>query len=313
MKKFTSVEDSSDPGKLVREAIALKANPFQNQIGKNKTLGLIFFNPSLRTRLSTQRAAYNLGMNVIVMNIDKDGWKIEFEDGSVMDGDSQEHIRDAVHVISGYVDVLGVRTFPSFSSKDDDYSEKVLSQFVQYSSVPIVSLESATRHPLQSLADLVTIKESKIEKPKIVLSWAPHPKILPQAVSNSFLEWIKTTDAQISLACPKGYELAEEFTDGVEIIHDQSKAFQDADFIYAKNWSSYQQYGMAPVVSEDWTINEEKMALTNNIKGFMHCLPLRRNVVATDGVVDNSLVYQQAKNRECAAQIVLKKLLECNS
>ena len=312
MKKFTSVEDPGDPVKLVREAIALKADPFQSDIGKNKTLGLIFFNPSLRTRLSTQRAAYNLGLNVIVMNIDKDGWKIEFEDGAVMDGGSQEHIRDAVEVISGYVDVLGVRTFPSLKNREDDYSEKVLSQFIKYSRVPVISLESATRHPLQSLADLVTIRETKIIKPKVVLSWAPHPKVLPQAVSNSFLEWIKVTDAQVILACPKGYELADEFLDGVDVINNQEKAFQGADFIYTKNWSSYHDYGKTPSVSENWTVDEKKMSLTNN-GHFMHCLPLRRNVVATDDVVNNSLVYKQAKNRECAAQIVLKTILECNS
>lgn len=312
MKKFTSVDDSGDPEKLVREAIALKSAPFQSRIGKNKTLGLIFFNPSLRTRLSTQRAAYNLGMNVIVMNIDKDGWKIEFEDGAVMDGGSQEHVRDAVEVISGYVDILGVRTFPSLKNREDDYSEKVLNQFIKYSRVPIISLESATRHPLQSLADLVTIKETKIIKPKIVLSWAPHPRVLPQAVSNSFLEWIKKTDAQVTLACPKGYELADEFIDGIDVVNNQDEAFQGADFIYTKNWSSYHQYGQTPEVQENWTVNEHKMGLTNNGQ-FMHCLPLRRNVVATDGVVDNSLVYKQAKNRECAAQVVLKNIIECNS
>lgn len=312
MQKFTSVKDPGDPGKLVEEALNLKKDPFQSAIGRNKTLGLIFFNPSLRTRLSTQRAAYNLGMNVIVMNIDKDGWKIEFEDGAIMDGDSQEHIRDAVEVISGYVDVLGVRTFPSLENKEDDYNENVLQKFIKYSTVPIISLESATRHPLQSLADLVTIKETNIIKPKVVVTWAPHPKLLPQAVPNSFLEWIKTTDAEVTLTCPKGYELADEFITGVDITHNQEKAFEGADFIYAKNWSSYHHYGQVLPVTENWMIDENKMSLTNNGR-FMHCLPLRRNVVASDDVVDNSIVYQQAKNRECAAQAVLKQILESNS
>lgn len=309
MKQFLSVSDPEDPGHLVKKAIAIKSNPFNSQIGKNKTLGLIFFNPSLRTRMSTQKAAFNLGMNVMVMNVDKDGWKIEFEDGSVMDGDTQEHIKDAARVMSQYVDILGVRTFPSLKNREEDYSETVIGQFVSHSQVPVVSLESATRHPLQSLADLITIAESGIKKPKVVLSWAPHPRILPQAVPNSFLEWIKTTDADITLACPTGMELADEFMQGVKVENDQNKAFKDADFIYAKNWSSYKDYGAAPQVTEDWTITAEKMALTNQGK-FMHCLPIRRNVVATDEVIDHSLVYQQAKNREYSAQAVLQEILE---
>ncbi len=309
MKNFTSVHDAEDIPKLVEEAIRLKADPLQSRIGHNKTLGLIFFNPSLRTRLSAQKAGYNLGMNVIVMNVDKDGWKIEFEDGAVMNGDSQEHIRDAVKVISSYVDVLGVRTFPELQSREDDYSEKVLRQFMEYSEVPVISLESATLHPLQSLADLVTIEEYLIKKPKVVLSWAPHPKALPQAVPNSFLQWIKKTDAHVVLTCPKGYELADEFMNGVEVIHDQYEAFEKADFIYAKNWSGYHDYGKILPVEEDWTITKDKMDVTRQGK-FMHCLPIRRNVVATDEVIDHSIVYQQAKNRECSAQAVLKNILE---
>ena len=309
MKQFLSVSDPEDPRALIKKALDLKASPFQSSVGKNRTLGLVFFNPSLRTRMSTQKAAFNLGMNVMVMNVDKDGWKIEFNDGAVMNGDTQEHIKDAVSVMSQYVDILGVRTFPGLQDKEDDYSEKVITQFIRYSTVPVVSLESATRHPLQSLADLITIEELGLTRPKVVLSWAPHPKILPQAVPNSFLEWVKITDANITLACPKGYELADEFISGIKIEHDQHKAFEGADIIYAKNWSSYIHYGQKPKVDSDWTITAEKMALTNQGK-FMHCLPLRRNVVATDEVVDNSIIYQQAKNREYAAQAVLLEILE---
>lgn len=309
MKQFLSVSDPEDPQALVKKALAIKSDPFKSSAGKNRTLGLVFFNPSLRTRMSTQKAAFNLGMNVMVLNVDKDGWKIEFNDGTVMNGDTQEHIKDAVRVMSQYVDILAVRTFPSLTNKEEDYSEKVISQFSRYSTVPVVSLESATRHPLQSLADLVTIEEMGIKRPKVVLSWAPHPRILPQAVPNSFLEWVKTTDAEVTLACPQGYELADEFISGVTIEYNQEKAFTGADVIYAKNWSSYHHYGERLKVKEDWTITGQKMNLTN--KGqFMHCLPLRRNVVATDEVVDNSIVYQQAKNREYAAQAVLQEILE---
>ncbi len=309
MKNFTSANDTEDIPGLIQEAIQLKANPHQSNVGQNKTLGLIFFNPSLRTRLSMQKAADNLGMNVIVMNVDKDGWKIEFEEGTIMDGEGQEHVKDAVRVISGYVDVLGVRTFPELKNREEDYSEKVLQQFLNYSEVPVISLESATLHPLQSLADLVTMEEYKIRSPKVVLSWAPHPKALPQSVPNSFLQWVKRTEANIVLACPAGYELAGEFMEGIPVVHDQKEAFDQADFIYAKNWSSYHDYGRSLPVEEDWTITIDKMKLTRQGK-FMHCLPIRRNVVATDDVIDHSIVYQQAKNRECAAQAVLKRILE---
>lgn len=309
MKQFLSVSDPEDPQALVKKALAIKSDPFKISAGKNRTLGLVFFNPSLRTRMSTQKAAFNLGMNVMVLNVDKDGWKIEFNDGAVMNGDTQEHIKDAVRVMSQYVDILAVRTFPSLTNKEEDYNEKVISQFTRYSTVPVVSLESATRHPLQSLADLVTIEEMGLKRPKVVLSWAPHPRILPQAVPNSFLEWIKTTDAEVTLACPQGYELADEFINGVTIEHNQEKAFTGADVIYAKNWSSYHHYGERLEVKDDWTITAQKMNLTNKGR-FMHCLPLRRNVVATDEVVDNSIVYQQAKNREYAAQAVLQEILE---
>ena len=309
MKKFTSVNDISSAKSLVDEAIELKNNPVNLAIGKGKTLGLLFFNPSLRTRLSSQKAAYNLGMNVITLNVNDDGWKIEFEDGTVMDQGSQEHIKDAVRVISQYCDILGVRTFASLKNRDEDYQEKILSYFMTYATIPVVSLESATLHPLQSLADLITIREQGIVRPKVAISWAPHPRPLPQAVVNSFLEWIAKTDARVVLTHPKGYELHEKFTRGVAISYNQEEALAGADFVYAKNWSAYEPYGQK--ISEDpsWTITKDKMNLTNNGR-FMHCLPIRRNVVATDEVIDNSLVIEQAQNRIYAAQIVLKTLLK---
>lgn len=309
MKNFVSVNDIEHPHQLVQEVLEVKNNPRHYNSGNNKTLGLIFFNRSLRTRLSTHKAAVNLGMDVIVMNIASDTWDIEFEDGTVMDGSSQEHIKDAVKVISGYCDIIGVRTFAGLTNRREDYEEKIMSQFLEHSSVPVISLESATLHPLQSLTDLATIAEENINKPKVVLSWAPHPKTLPQAVANSFLQWISTTDAEVVLTHPEGYELSEEFTSGIQITNNQYEAFSGADFIYAKNWSSYSDYGKNPRVEESWTIDEEIMNLTNNGK-FMHCLPIRRNVVATDKVIDGSLVYKQAKNREYAAQAVLQNLLE---
>lgn len=309
MKNFSCVSDAGDVDQLVREAITLKAQPLHDKPGLDKTLGLVFFNPSLRTRLSTQKAAFNLGMNVIVLNVGQEGWAIEFEDGTVMDSGSQEHIRDAVKVISGYCDILGVRTFASLSSREDDYKEKTLQAFLDHSGVPVISLESATRHPLQSLADLITIHEQGISRPKVAVTWAPHPRALPQAVTNSFLEWIKQTDARVALAFPRGYELNEVFMEGVAVTHNQQEALDQADFVYAKHWSGYTAYGQKPAVAENWTIDQKKMGLTRQGK-FMHCLPIRRNVIATDAVIDGSLVYQQAKNREYAAQIVLKKILE---
>lgn len=309
MKHFTSIKDVDEPLKLVQQALQLQKNNSYSTVGKNKTLGLIFFNPSLRTRMSTQKAAFNIGMKVMVININKDSWNIEFGDGTVMDGSSQEHIRDAVKVVSGYCDMVGVRSFAGLKDSQEDYEKRVLSKFLEYSSVPVISLESATLHPLQSLADLVTIAQFNIKKPKVVLSWAPHPKALPQAVPNSFLQWITHTDAETIVTHPQDYELKEEFTSTVNVTHDQKEAFRDADFVYAKNWSSYSSYGQTPAVSEDWTINSDKMGLTNQGR-FMHCLPIRRNVVGTDKVIDNSLVYRQAKNREFAAQAVLQNILE---
>lgn len=309
MKNFTSINDVKSPLELVQQTLMLKRNPGYSTIGRNKTLGLIFFNPSLRTRISMQKAASNLGMNVIMMNINRDFWNIEFEDGSIMNGANQEHIKDAVKVISSYCDIIGVRTFAKFKNRRKDYEEEILAKFLQYSSVPVISLESATLHPLQSLADLATIADLNIQKPKVVLSWAPHPKVLPQAVANSFLQWITCTNADVTLAHPEGYELKENFTNDVEISNDQDEAFAEADIVYAKNWSSYSDYGQIPTVKEDWIISSKKMKLTKQGK-FMHSLPIRRNVIATDKVIDNSLVYQQAKNREYAAQAVLQNLLE---
>lgn len=311
MKQFLSVNDVTNIDALVKEGLGLKQAPFIYQnIGKNKTMGMIFFNPSLRTRLSTQKAAMNLGMSVIVMNINQEGWQIEFEDGAVMNGDKQEHIKEAVAVVSQYCDILGVRTFANLTDRDKDYKEEVLQKFVQYSSVPIISLESATKHPLQSLADLLLIEEHKtIEKPKVILTWAPHPRALPQAVPNSFVEWMKKANVDLTVACPEGYILEESLMKGVKVTHDQEAAFENADFIYAKNWSSYEDYGK--IISQDtsWTVDQQKMNLTNNAK-FMHCLPIRRNVIATDEVIDNSKVIELAGNRVFAAQAVIKKMLE---
>lgn len=308
MKKFTSVADVANVDQLIAEAILLKNNPYAHKI-HNKTLGLVFFNPSLRTRMSSQKAAYNLGVNLIVLNMDKDGWKIEFEEGTIMNQGSQEHIKDAVKVMSQYCDVLGIRTFAELKNQEEDYSEKVLQAFINYAEIPIMSLESATLHPLQSLADMMTIKEQGIAKPKVVLTWAPHPKALPQAVPNSFLEWIKKTDAEVQVAFPKGYALKNEFLEGTQITHHQNEALANADIVYAKNWSSFAAYGQIPEVRENWTLTAEKMQLTNQGK-FMHCLPVRRNVIATDEVLNNSLMYEQANNRTYSAQIILKKLLE---
>ena len=313
MKNFTSVKDIPNLEKALSTAFEVKKNPFAFQhLGKNKTMVMVFFNSSLRTRLSTQKAAMNLGMNTMVMNVNGDSWQLESELGVVMDGDKPEHLLEAIPVIGKYCDVIGVRAFARFESKEDDYSEKILNQFVDYAGVPVVSMEGATRHPLQSYADLVTIEEYKtVERPKVVLTWAPHPKALPQAVANSFVEWMSETDYDLVVTHPEGYELAPEFMGDVKVEYDQKKAFEGADFIYAKNWSSYKDYGK--VVSKDmrWTVNEEKMALTNNAK-FMHCLPVRRNVVVSDGVIDSpgSIVVEQAYNREVTAQAVLKMILE---
>ncbi len=313
MKNFTKVSDIPSVSTMVRKALELKANPFaHSELGKNKTLGLIFMNPSLRTRLSSQKAAMNLGMNAMVMNIDKEGWSLELNDGAVMNGTTVEHIKDAAGAMGFYCDVIGIRCFPSLVSREDDYSEKVLSQFIKYSSVPVMSLESATRHPLQSLADMITIEEHlKQSKPKVVLTWAPHVKALPQAVANSFAEWSIASKYETVITHPEGYELSEEFTNGATIEHDQQKALEGADFVYVKNWSSYTDYGKILTQDENWLLTNEKLKITNNAN-IMHCLPVRRNVELSDEVLDspNSLIMQQAENRIYAAQAVLKELLE---
>jgi N-succinyl-L-ornithine transcarbamylase len=313
MKKFTSVKDIIDLDELLELSNKIKQNPFEFQaVGKNKTLGLLFFNPSLRTRLSTQKAALNLGMNVMIMNLNNEGWSIELEDGSVMNKGTQEHIKEAAKVISEYCDIIGVRTFASLNNKSEDYQELVLTKFIENTTVPIISLESATLHPLQSFADLMTITAHKTNsKPKVVLTWAPHPKALPQAVANSFSEWMLKADVDFVITNPVGFDLSTEFTEGVQVIHNQDEALKNADFVYAKNWSSYDNYGEIGTDFNDWMITKAKMDLTNNGK-FMHCLPVRRNVVVSDEVIDskNSLIYEQVKNRTYAAQTILLKMLQ---
>ena len=313
MQHFFSVNDALNLPLLLKQAFEIKANPFGNQaLGKNKTLGLIFFNPSLRTRMSSQKAAYNLGMNVITMNVGSDGWSLETEDGVVMDGGNAEHIIEAAKVVSQYCDVIGIRCFAGLKNRAEDDAEKVLKGFIQHATVPVINLESSTLHPLQSFADLITIEEhKKIARPKVVLSWAPHPRALPQAVPNSFAQWMLKADVDLTITHPKGYELDSQFTAGANIEYDQNKAFEGADFIYAKNWSSYQSYGEILSKDPSWTINQAKMDLTNNGK-FMHCLPVRRNQIVTDEVIDgkNAIHIQQAANRVVSIQTVLQNLLQ---
>lgn len=314
MKHFTTVNDIENPMALVKEAIALKSSEKQSEIGKNKTIGILFFNSSLRTRMSTQKAAQNLGMEVMILNVNNDGWALEFEEGAVMNGKTVEHIKDAAAVMGLYCDILAIRCFPNLENKEEDYADKIINQFIQYAKVPVVSLESATRHPLQSLADMITIQEHKTkEKPKVVLTWAPHIKPIPQVVANSFAEWTLASGYDLTITHPEGYELSEEFTKGATIEFNQEKALQDADFVYVKNWSSFTDYGKVLPVEEDWMLTNEKLKGTNSAK-VMHCLPVRRNVEVSDEVLDseNSLILQQAENRVYAAQTVLKKILESN-
>ncbi len=317
MKNFLSVNDVNNIDALIEEALALKKTPFaQQHLGKNKTLGLIFLNPSLRTRLSTQKAALNLGMHVIVLNINEEGWKLEMNDGAIMNGTTVEHIKDAAAIMGIYCDVIGLRCFPELKSKETDYSEAILNKFLQYCKKPIVSLESATLHPLQSFADCITIKENwdfTLRKPKVVLCWAPHIKALPQAVPNSFAEWMNAYNVDFTIAHPQGYALDVKYTNGAKITNNQVEAIKDADFIYIKNWSSYDDYGAMPNVAEDWLLTPQKLLTTNNAK-IMHCLPVRRNVEVLDAVLDseNALILQQAENRIYAAQAVIKKILENN-
>lgn len=315
MNKFTCVDDLGDIRNAVDEALEVKRNRFAfTELGRNRTLLMIFFNSSLRTRLSTQKAAMNLGMNVMVLDVNQGAWKLETERGVVMDGDKPEHLLEAIPVMGCYCDLIGVRAFAGLKDKQDDYEERVIEQFIRYSGRPVFSMEAATRHPLQSFADLITIEEFKTTpRPKVVMTWAPHPKALPQAVPNSFAEWMNRTDYEFVITHPEGYELDPAFVGNAKIEYDRDKAFEGADFIYAKNWSAYKDPNYGKVISTDrhWTVDDAAMALTNNAY-FMHCLPVRRNMIVTDNVIESerSLVIPEAANREISAQTVIKRLLE---
>jgi N-succinyl-L-ornithine transcarbamylase len=309
MKKYTSITDISNLSETIKEAIVLKMNPYEfTELGKNKTLVMLFFNASLRTRLSTEKAAKNLGMNIMVLNVN-DAWNLEFEDGTIMNANTSEHVKEAAQVISQYGDIIAVRAFPSLTDRQKDASEYVLNSFIKYATVPIINMESATAHPLQALADAITITEmAERPKPKVVLSWAPHPKALPQAVANSFVEMMQNMDVDFTITHPEGYELNPEITKKSRINYNQEEALKDADFVYVKNWSNYKNYGKVLNEDPNWMMTQEKLG---NAK-FMHCLPVRRNVVVEDAVLDgdNSVVIQQANNRTYAAQIVLKHILQ---
>lgn len=309
MKHFLTIHNIKDLNKTVQDALALKSNPHgHSQLGAQKTLVLLFFNASLRTRISTELAAKNLGMNVIVLNVN-DAWQLEFEDGAVMDLNSSEHIKEAAQVISQYASIIGVRAFPTLVDKAKDQSEWILNAFANLATVPVINLESATAHPLQGLADAITISEQSDKKrPKVVLSWAPHPKVLPHAVANSFIKTMQLLDADFSIAHPVGYELAPSIVKNTPVFYNQTEAFKNADFVYAKNWSSFSDYGKILNSQQDWMITQEKIGKAK----FMHCLPVRRNVVVEDAVLDSSqsLCIEQSNNRTFAAQIVLKKILE---
>jgi N-succinyl-L-ornithine transcarbamylase len=314
MKNFISVNDAGDINALVNKALAYKSDPLRDKtLGANKRMGLLFLNPSMRTRLSTQLAAANLGMEAIVFNVGQEGWQLEFEDEAIMSGNTVEHVKDAAPILGKYFDVLGIRTFPSLKNKEDDYSELYIKQFIKYAGIPVVSLESATLHPLQSLTDIITITEVFKEKrrPKIVLTWAPHVKALPQCVANSFSQWITAWGhADFVITHPEDYELDPSFTKGAAITHDQDYALRDADFVYVKNWSTYADYGRIYCNDPEWMLTTEKLLQTNHAK-VMHCLPVRRNVELSDEVLDsfNSIVTQQASNRIWAAQAVLGEIL----
>ena len=315
MKTFTNVKDLGDLNAAVKEALEVKKNRFEyKSLGENKTLLMVFFNSSLRTRLSTQKAAMNLGMNTMVLDINQGAWKLETERGVVMDGDKPEHILEAIPVMGCYCDIIGVRSFAQFENKTDDYSEKVLQQFIKYSGRPVFSMEGATTHPLQAFADLITIEEFKTKvRPKVVLTWAPHPKALPQAVPNSFADFMNEANVDFVITHPQGYELDPQFVRGAKIEYNQEKAFANADFIYAKNWSAFQDPNYGQILSKDrnWTVDTAKMNLTNQAK-FMHCLPVRRNMIVTDDVIESpqSIVIQEAANREISCEVVLKRMLE---
>ena len=315
MKKFTCAADIGPWRDAVKEALAVKENKFGfSELGRNRTLLIIFFNSSLRTRLSTQKAAMNLGMNVMVLDVNQGAWKLETERGVIMDGDKAEHLLEAIPVMGSYCDLIGVRSFAGLTDKAADYEERVIDQFIKYSGRPAFSMEAATRHPLQSFADLITIEEFKTkERPKVVMTWAPHPKALPQAVPNSFAEWMNLTDYDFVITHPKGYELDPRFVGSAKVEYDQRKALEGADFVYAKNWSAYADPNYGKVLSTDrsWMVDSEKMALTDNAF-FMHCLPVRRNMIVSDDVIesDRSIVIPEAANREISAQTVIKRMLE---
>ncbi len=324
MKHFISVNDAADINALVKKALEYKANPYADRtLGADKKIGMLFLNPSLRTRLSTQVAAKNLGLESIVFNVDKEGWALEFEEGAIMSGTTVEHVKDAAPILGQYFDILCIRAFPALKNKEEDYSEQVMNAFIKFAGIPVVSLESSTLHPLQSLTDIITIKESfkKTHKPKIVLTWAPHIKPLPQCVANSFAQWINAWNLSLTISegegidfvitHPEDYELDEQFTKGAAITHDQDAALKDADFVYVKNWSTYTDYGKIYSNDPAWMLTEDKLALTNKAK-VMHCLPVRRNVELSDEILDgsNSLVSTQAGNRVWAAQAVLAEILK---
>lgn len=315
MNTFFHVDDIGNLDDALKEALEVKANPFGWQhLGKNKTIILVFFNSSLRTRLSSQKAALNLGMNPIVLNVNGDSWKLETQIGVVMDGDKTEHLKEAIPVIGSYCDIIGVRSFAGLTDKEFDYNESILRQFIDYSGKPVISLESATVHPCQAFADLITIEEhKKVARPKVVMTWAPHPKALPQAVPNSFAEWMNAADVDFVITQPEGYELDERFVGNARVEYDQMKALEGADFVYAKNWSAASKENYGKILSKDlsWTVDARHMAVTNNAY-FMHCLPVRRNMIVSDEVIDSpqSLVIPEAANRVVSAQVVMKRMLE---
>lgn len=315
MRTYTNVKDLGDLKAAVKEALEVKANRYSYKaLGTDKTLLMVFFNSSLRTRLSTQKAGMNLGMNTMVLDINQGAWKLETERGVIMDGDKPEHILEAIPVMGAYCDVIGVRAFAQFEDKAFDYSETILNQFIQYSGKPVFSMEAATGHPLQAFADLITIEEYKTkERPKVVLTWAPHPKALPQAVPNSFADFMNEADVDFVITHPEGYELSEQFVRGARVEYNQMKAFEGADFIYAKNWAAFNDPNYGKILSTDrsWTVSERQMAVTNDAR-FMHCLPVRRNMIVTDEVIESprSIVIPEAANREISAQVVIKRMLE---
>ena len=309
MKNYTKIKDISNLSETIKDAILLKMNPFEfEDLGKHKTLVMLFFNSSLRTRLSTEKAAKNLGMEVMILNVN-DAWNLEFEDGTIMNMDKSEHVKDAAQVISQYADIIAIRAFPTLKDKAKDESEYVLNNFQKYATVPVVNMESATAHPLQALADAITITElTEKAKPKVVISWAPHPKALPQAVPNSFIEMMQNLEVDLTITHPEGYELNKDITKDTPINYNQEEALKDADFVYVKNWSSYKDYGKVNNQDENWMMTKAKLGHAK----FMHCLPVRRNVVVEDAVLDSdqSVVIQQANNRTYAAQVVLKQILK---